>query len=224
MELRVLAILSQDKKLTEVFEAGEDVHTRVASEVFGVDKKNITPEMRRRAKIINFGIIYGMGVNALKASLGCDIKEARIFYDNYFQQFPTIKSYFYSLKKEAYQKGYTQTLCGRKRFFPDVRSHIPYLRASAERMVMNAPIQGTAADFIKMAMVKIDAVLKEKNITNHINLILQIHDELVYEVDKNYLKEASEIILAGMKNVWSGIVPIEDNIKYGENLLELKKI
>ena len=224
IELRVLAILSQDKKLTEVFEAGEDVHTRVASEVFGVDKKNITPEMRRRAKIINFGIIYGMGVNALKASLGCDIKEARIFYDNYFQQFPTIKSYFYSLKKEAYQKGYTETLFGRKRFFPDVRSHIPYLRASAERMVMNAPIQGTAADFIKMAMVKIDAVLKEKKITSHINLILQIHDELVYEVDKNYLKEASEIILAGMKNVWSGIVPIEANIKYGENLLELKKI
>ncbi len=224
IELRVLAILSHDKKLTEVFKAGEDVHTQVAREVFGVSKKEITPEMRRRAKIINFGIIYGMGVNALKASLGCEMKEARAFYDNYFRQFPTIKNYFDELKREAYKKGYTETLFGRKRFFPDIRSHIPYLRAATERTAMNAPIQGTAADFIKIAMVEIDKALEKKKLSMHADLILQIHDELVYEVEEDYLKEVAEIVLDGMKNVWKGEVPIEASVKFGRNLAELENL
>lgn len=222
IELRILAILSRDQKLKEVFRRGEDVHTVVASEVFEVNPKDITPEMRRRAKVINFGIIYGMGVNALKISIGCTQKEAKIFYDNYFKRFPTIKDYLENIRREAFEKGYTETLFGRKRYFPDIRSRIPYLRASAERMAVNAPIQGSAADFIKLAMVNIDEALKKNKLKSNVSLILQIHDELVYEVDKNYLTQAAKIIVKEMEGVWDGEVPVRAHVEHGVNLAELE--
>src|ERR1035437_7304817 len=137
--------------------------------VFNVGEKDITHEMRRRAKVINFGILYGMGVNALKQNIGTDRKEAQIFYDNYFAQFPTIASYLETIKNFAKENGYTATLFGRKRYFPGIKSPIPFIRAMAERMATNAPIQGTAtADIIKIGMKKADEVLRSGRIIKEV--------------------------------------------------------
>jgi DNA polymerase-1 len=182
IELRVAALLSQDPYFIRSFKQGKDIHTAVAMKVFNVNEENVTAEMRRRAKIINFGILYGMGVNALRENLGTDRKEAQIFYDNYFKQFPTIRDYLDSIKDFAKQNGYTITLFGRKRYFPAIKSPVPFIRAMAERMATNAPIQGTAtADIIKIGMKKADYALKDKKLDSQAKLLLQVHDELVCE-------------------------------------------
>ena len=178
IEMRILAIASGDKNLIEAFKSGHDIHTSVAAKVFGVSEKDITKEMRRKAKIINFGIIYGMGVSALRANLGGTRAEAQEFYDNYFKKMPKIASYFEKVKKEAGECGFTETLFGRKRHFESIKSRIDYIRAQAERMALNAPLQGTAADIIKISMVKVDQKLKEAKLDDKAFLILQIHDEL----------------------------------------------
>ena len=161
-----------------VFKEKEDVHTAVAAYMFSVTKDDVTKEMRRKAKVVNFGIIYGMGVNALRMNLGGTRAEAQEFYDNYFRKFPTISNYFEKTKQEARTRGYTETLFGRRRHFGGMNSHIPYIRAAAERMAMNAPIQGTAADIIKIAMRKADENLRKVRMggKDDSRLILQIHD------------------------------------------------
>jgi DNA polymerase-1 len=202
IELRVAALMSQDSYFIKVFKDGGDIHSAVAMKVFGVEEKNVTHDMRRRAKVINFGILYGMGVNALKQNLGTDRKDAQIFYDNYFAQFPTIAAYLESIKNFAKQHGYTETLFGRKRYFPGIKSPIPFIRAMAERMATNAPIQGTAtADIIKIGMKKADDALRKAGLINEARLVLQVHDELVYEIKENKLKEAMGIIEKSMKEV-----------------------
>lgn len=201
IELRVAALMSQDSYFIKVFKDGGDIHSAVAMKVFGVEEKNVTHDMRRRAKVINFGILYGMGVNALKQNLGTDRKDAQIFYDNYFAQFPTIAAYLESIKNFAKQHGYTETLFGRKRYFPGIKSPIPFIRAMAERMATNAPIQGTAtADIIKIGMKRADEALRKAGLINEVRLVLQVHDELVYEIMENKLKEAMEIIEKSMKD------------------------
>jgi len=201
IELRVAALLSQDSYFLQVFKENKDIHTAVAMKVFGVHENEVTHDMRRRAKVINFGILYGMGVNALRANLGTDRKEAQIFYDNYFAQFPTIAAYLESIKNFAKEHGYTETLFGRKRYFPGIRSPLPFLRAMAERMATNAPIQGTAtADIIKIGMRKAEEEIKKKKLSGKAKLLLQIHDELVYEIKEDVLSEAMEIIETAMKN------------------------
>lgn len=162
IEIRVLAVLAEDPELTRVFKEGKDVHATVAAHVFGVKEAEVTKDMRRKAKVINFGIIYGMGINALKENLGGTREEAQKFYDAYFTNFPAIGAYFDRVIKDARKKGYTETYFGRRRSFEGIRSSIPYIRAAAERMAMNAPIQGTAADVIKIAMKKAHDEL-EKN-------------------------------------------------------------
>ncbi len=200
IELRVAALLSQDPYFLKAFNDGQDIHSAVAMKVFGVTEENVTHDMRRRAKVINFGILYGMGVNALKENLGTDRKEAQIFYDNYFAQFPTIAGYLESIKNFAKQKGYTETLFGRKRYFPGIKSPIPFIRSMAERMATNAPIQGTAtADIIKIGMKKADEALRNAGYKNEVRLILQVHDELVYEIKKDKKDQASKIIEKAMK-------------------------
>lgn len=202
IELRVAALMSQDSFFIKAFKEGRDIHSAVAMKVFGVDEENVTHDMRRRAKIINFGILYGMGVNALKDNLGTDRKEAQIFYDNYFAQFPTIAEYLESIKNFAKRTGYTETLFGRKRYFPGIKSPIPFIRAMAERMATNAPIQGTAtADIIKIGMKKVDEALRGAGLIDDVSLILQVHDELIYEIKEDKIKEASKIIENAMKNV-----------------------
>ncbi len=206
IELRVAAIMSQDPYFIKAFRDGRDIHSAVAMKVFNVNEEDVTYDMRRRAKVINFGILYGMGVNALKENLGTDRKDAQIFYDNYFAQFPTIASYLESIKNFAKEHGYTETLFGRKRYFPGIKSPLPFIRAMAERMATNAPIQGTAtADIIKIGMKKVDEALKKAGIIEDVHLILQVHDELVYEIKEDKLNIAIKIIEDAMKDV----IPVE---------------
>lgn len=217
IELRIAALLSQDSYFIKSFKEGKDIHQAVAMKVFGVDENGLTKEMRRRAKIINFGILYGMGVNALRQNLltedsdtGQKIEvgrqEAQNFYDNYFMQFPQIASYLESIKIFAKKYGYTETLFGRKRYFPTIKSPIPFIRATAERMAINAPIQGTAtADIIKIGMKKAEEALSRNNLLDKANLVLQVHDELIYEVRDEYREEVSSVI----KKALEDIIPIE---------------
>lgn len=201
IELRACALMSQDSYFIKVFKEGKDIHTAVAMKVFNVDEENVTADMRRRAKVINFGILYGMGVTALRQNLGTDRKEAQEFYDNYFAQFPTIAAYLESIKDFAKKHGYTETLFGRKRYFPGIKSPLPFIRAMAERMATNAPIQGTAtADIIKIGMKKAEDDLKEAGLADDAHLLLQVHDELVYEIKKEKLASAMKIIENAMKN------------------------
>ena len=190
LELLVLALLSQDKDLLELFKKGKDVHTAVAAEVFNVSESDVTGDMRRKAKVINFGIIYGMGITSLQRTLRSSRAEARVFYDNYFSEFSGVAHYIEGVKREAARRGYTETLFGRRRYFEGLNSHIPYIRSSAERMAINAPIQGTATgDIIKLAIVKVHEVLKKENLLNKAFLLLQVNDELIYEIEEEIIYE-----------------------------------
>ena len=206
IELRIAALLSQDSYFIKSFNDGIDIHTAVAMKVFKVEEKDVTHEMRRKAKVINFGILYGMGVNALRANLGTERKEAQEFYDNYFAQFPTIYGYLESSKNFAKKNGYTETLFGRRRYFPGIKSSLPFIRAMAERMATNAPIQGTAtADIIKIAMKKVQDGLSNAGILDRTHLVLQVHDELIYEIKTELKDKAIKII----ENEMTQVIPDE---------------
>jgi DNA polymerase I len=206
VELRIAAILSGDEKLCDIFRGGRDVHTEVASAVMGVSGNEVDREMRRRAKIINFGILYGMGVNALKVQLGTSIGEAQKYLDDYFATFSRLKEYLEETKGFARTHGYTETLFGRRRQFPEMKSTMAYVRAQAERMAINAPIQGTQADLIKLAMVRVDESLKKAGKREEAHLLLQVHDELVYEIRNDLVEELSEIV----KGIMEGALPKEE--------------
>ncbi len=223
IELRVLAILAKEEALIKIFKEGKDVHAAVASLVFGVPESDVTKDMRRQAKVINFGIIYGMGVNALKVNLGSTREEAQKFYDNYFATFPQIQKYFDTVISEATRKGYTETYFGRRRYYPELKSKLPFMRAAAERMAMNAPIQGTAtADIIKIAMIRVDQSLRAANLIDRAHFILQIHDELIYEVEEAMVKRVEPIIKQAMDSVLDEVVPIVANTSTGTTWAELK--
>lgn len=210
IELRIAAILSEDEKLIDIFKNGEDAHTGVASRVFKVKPEEVDREMRRRAKVINFGILYGMGVTALKGNLGTDRAEAQEFYNQYFDTFKTLAQYLDSVKADAERKGYTETLFGRRRYFAGFKSPLPFIRASAERMAINAPIQGTAtADIVKIAMKRIDDYIKESKKEGDIRMLLQVHDELIFEVKENLVNKAVEDI----RNIMQSVIP--DNLSHG---------
>ncbi len=202
IELRIAAILSGDEKLIDIFKSGRDVHREVAAAVFNVAPEDVDYEMRRRAKIINFGILYGMGVNALKTQLGTSLSEAHTFYDDYFATFDTLAKYLESTRGYARKHGYTETLFGRRRQFPEMKSPLPYVRAQAERMAINAPIQGTQADIIKRAMVEVDRLLTESGEREDAHLLLQVHDELVYEIRDERVAELSEKIRTVMEEAF----------------------
>ncbi len=224
IEMRVLAWLSGDPGLIEIFKKGLDIHSAVASRVFGVPESEVSKEMRRRAKVINFGIIYGMGVSSLKKNLNSTTEEAQTFYNNYFVQFPKIYDYFEKIKNEARKKGYTTTAYGRRRYFPMINSSLPFIRAEAERMAVNAPIQGTAtADLIKMAMQKVDMKLGDAGLSDSAHLLLQVHDELMYEIlDDTRLKETMKIIKETMENVDSLPIPLTVNAYLGSSWGDMK--
>lgn len=230
IELRVAAMLSGDKKMTEIFKEGKDIHAGVASFVFNVDIDKVDSEMRRRAKVINFGIIYGMGVSSLRKSLGGTREEAQKFYDNYFNQFSGVRDYLDSVKVFAMKNGFVETLFGRRRYFPNINSRIPFLKAMAERTAINSPIQGTAtADIIKLAIRYAYEDLKEAKLLGKAHLVLQIHDELVYEIDETVLEKASKIIKNAMEGVmhrsflkYETEIPLIVNAGFGDNLGEVK--
>jgi DNA polymerase-1 len=216
IEMRILAHLSEDEILINTFNDGGDVHTSVASRVFGVKNDEVTKEMRRTAKVINFGIIYGMGVNALKVTLGSSRQEAQEFYNNYFEKFPKIANYFENIKKEAREKGFTSTVFGRKRYFEGIKSKLPFVRASAERMAMNAPIQGTAADVIKKAMNSSYKAIKKSKLDTDARLLLQVHDELIYEVKIKSIDKVKKVVKDAMENTVKLAVPLVVNVKIGD--------
>jgi DNA polymerase-1 len=221
IELRLAAVLSGDKGLTQIFKDGRDVHTEVAARVFGTKGDTVSYEQRRRAKVINFGILYGMGVSALQQSLGTSRKEAQEFYDQYFAAFPRLKEFLEEVKADAHRIGYTQTLFGRRRYMEGIDSSIPYVRAAAERMAINAPLQGTSADLIKLAMVQLD---KEFPGT----LLLQVHDELVFEMPEGEVAACAPRIRQIMEDVMpkdkSRGVPVVVEGKVGENWGEMKQL
>ncbi|MEK7641974.1 MAG: DNA polymerase [Patescibacteria group bacterium] len=203
MELRIAAFLSGDEKMIEIFKGGEDVHASVASFVFKVPQDTVTSEMRRQAKAINFGMLYGMGVTSLQKSIGTDRPTAQKFYDDYFHTFSRLADYLNEVKAETARRGYTETFYGRRRYFEGIKSKIPYIRAQAERMAINAPIQGTEADVIKIAMIRIDEYLKKEGLQNDAHALLQVHDELVYEIKDEKAEEISKQIVKIMESVMS---------------------
>ncbi len=241
IELRVAAMLSGDKKMTQIFRDKKDIHAGVASFVFGVPIAEVDSEMRRKAKVINFGIIYGMGISALRKNLvrpksDSDTRseevtreEAQKFYDNYFNQFSGLRDYLEKVKSFTLKNSYTETLFGRRRYFPNINSRIPFLKNMAERTATNAPIQGTAADIIKLAIKYVDEDLKVAGINSQVHLVLQIHDELVYEIEEGVLPQAEKIIKLAMEGVpqrsylhYQTDIPLEVHSGFGDNLQEVK--
>jgi len=201
IDLRCLAILSKDEKLIEFFKSGGDIHADVAAALFKVPKDKVDKEQRRRAKVINFGIIYGMGVLALKANLNSSRVEAEDFLKRYFETFPGVTKYLEQIKKEAREKGYTETYYGRRRYYPDIKSGPEYMQKAAERQASNAPIQGTTADIIKLAMIEVDKLIEKNNWRGKVDLLLQIHDELIYEIAEDVADEAKVVISSAMQQV-----------------------
>jgi DNA polymerase I len=227
IELRIAAFLSGDKNLAEIFKEGRDVHSEVAARVFHVRQSDVTYEMRRRAKVINFGILYGMGVTSLQQALGTKRAEAQEFYNEYFVAFPRLAAYIEEVKGDASRQGYTQTFFGRRRYFDGIKSPIPYIRAAAERMAINAPLQGTQADLVKLAMIQIDALF-EKEAKEKAYLLLQVHDELVFEIEEEMVKKLAPKIKEIMENIIPekerhGIPFIAEG-KAGKNWGEMKKL
>lgn len=208
IELRIAAILSKDEKLMDIFKRGEDVHTGVASRVFKVSIDKVDKSMRAKAKTINFGVLFGMGVNALKTNLGTDRKEAQEFYDNYFETFSGLAKYLDQVKAEAGRKGYTETIFGRRRYFEGLRSPLPFIRASAERMAINAPIQGTEADLIKISMKRIDDYINSQSLGGEVYPVLSVHDEIVYEVKENLVNK----IVGEFKKIMEEAIPKEKTL------------
>lgn len=201
IELRLAAILSGDERLIEIFKNGEDVHAGVASYMFGIPQDQVTKEQRNKAKVINFGILYGMGVSALQKNLKVDRKEAQEFYDTYFEKFKGLAQYLEDTKEFAKENGYTVTMFGRKRFFDGIKSKLPFIRAQAERMAINAPVQGAEADIVKIAMIKVDEFLKKNNMKDKIKIVLQIHDEIIFEVEDDVVDFAKEHLPTIMEDV-----------------------
>ncbi|MFA4975568.1 MAG: DNA polymerase [Candidatus Paceibacterota bacterium] len=230
IELRVAAMLSGDKKMTEIFKNDKDIHSGVASFVFDVPIEKVDSEMRRKAKVINFGIIYGMGVSSLRKSLGGTRIEAQKFYDNYFNQFSGLRDYLEGVKIFATKHLYTETLFGRRRYFPNINSRIPFLKNMAERTATNAGIQGTAtADIIKLAIRYAEEDLIKANLLDKTHLVLQIHDELVYEVEETKLLEIEKIIKNAMQTVlersylhYKTDIPLVVHSGFGNNFGEVK--
>jgi DNA polymerase-1 len=230
VELRIAAMLSGDKKLIEIFKQGEDVHQGVASRVFGVPFSEVTPDMRRQAKVINFGILYGMGVNALRQNLGESTTraEAQEFFNAYFNTFTRLAEYLEETKAFARAHGYTETYFGRRRYFAGMNSTAQFIRAQAERMAINAPVQGTAADVIRIAMVRIAEYLEKEKLEDDVRMLLQVHDELVFEVKEKRVKDVVLELKRLMETVLPPSetkgVPLLAEVKIGDNWDLMEKI
>lgn len=228
VELRIAAIMAKDAGLIDIFKRGEDVHTGVAVRVFGVEPGEVTSEMRRKAKVINFGILYGMGVNALRQNLGGETsrEEAQEFLNAYFNTFTRLAEYLEETKAEARTHGYTTTLFSRRRHFPGIQSGAPFIRAAAERMAINAPIQGTAADIVRVAMLRVSEYLVREKLTAKVQILLQVHDELVFEIDDDCIEEVVPRLVGLMEGVLSDKedfgVPVKAEVKVGPNWQEMK--
>jgi DNA polymerase-1 len=218
VELRVFAHYSGDPAFIEAFKREEDIHSRTASEILSVEIDALTPEMRRIAKAINFGIIYGMGSQKLSEELGIDNKTAKNYIDAYYKRYQGVVRYREEIISTAREKGYVTTLFNRRRYLPQINNGKQRFRAEAERMAINTPIQGTAADLIKKAMINIHNRLKKENFRT--KMLLQVHDELVFEVPEEEIDLISSVIREEMEGVHPLRVPLKVDIKTGRNWSE----
>jgi DNA polymerase-1 len=234
IELRIIAMIADDKKMKEIFNKDLDIHTATAAEVNQIPIKDVTSEMRRSAKALNFGVIYGMGVFGFAQSAGIGRDRAKEFIKDYMEKFSDVAKYIEKSKEDARKNGYAETLFGRRRYLPELNSTNAMVRNSAERMAINMPIQGTAADIIKIAMIKIDGWIKKYNNENKdaVKLLLQVHDELLFSVKEEHLEKAAQDIKEIMENRSLDIdgkkidfpVPIKVDLKAGDNWEEMKSI
>ena len=218
IELRLMAHFSQDEHMLTAFRNGQDIHAATAAKIFNLPIGQVTKDQRRQAKTANFGIIYGISAFGLSQQLDCSRAEAKKLIDDYFAAFPRVIEYIEAQKELARQRGYAETLFGRKRYLPDIHSHNATVRSFAERNAVNAPIQGTAADIIKMAMVSIHRRLKAENL--RAQMIMQVHDELNFNVPREETERVQEIVVSEMQNAVHLSVPLIAECGVGENWLE----
>ncbi|MFA6534529.1 MAG: DNA polymerase I, partial [Patescibacteria group bacterium] len=224
IELRIVASLAKDQKMMEIFEAGLDIHAATAAEINGVPLAEVTSEMRRKAKAVNFGILYGMGAYGLSWRAGISREEAQEFISKYFDTFTGVKDYLEETIRLARQDGFVETLFGRVRYLSDINSGVAQVRNAAERMAVNAPIQGTAADLIKLAMIEVDRKISERWSPADVRMVLQVHDELVFEVKEKLVEEVGQLVKETMENVYKLRVPVVVDVEVGENWGELEEL
>jgi len=215
IELRIMAHLSQDPGLIQAFKAGEDVHRATASEVFGVPLDQVSPEQRRYAKVINFGLIYGMSAYGLARNLDIDRGVAKNYIDQYFAKYPGVARYMDTIRASAKANGYVETVFGRRLFLPEINSPNGPRRQGAERAAINAPMQGTAADLIKMAMIEVQRTLEQERLRSR--LVLQVHDELVLEVPQDEVEVLRRMLPEKMEHVATLSIPLIVEVGVGQN-------
>jgi DNA polymerase-1 len=218
IELRIIAALSGDEHMIEAFKNRFDIHTSTASKVFHTPMDEVTKDQRSAAKAVNFGILYGQSAFGLSQSLNISRTEAKGIIDSYFEQFSALKKYMDSIVHEARENGYVETLSKRRRYLPDINSANAVVRGFAERNAVNAPIQGSAADIIKMAMVKVQEEMKKRKLQS--KMILQVHDELVFDVLKSEIEEMKVLVKDAMENAVDIGVPTEVQVDLGDNWLD----
>ena len=220
VELRVFAHVSKEANLIQAFNENKDIHAKTASDIFHVPIDDVTKDMRRNAKAVNFGILYGISGFGLSEDLGIDIKTAKHFIDNYLKTYPGISRYMEEEKAKAYKYGYVRTLMNRKRVIEELNNKNYIIRSSGERMALNTPIQGTAADILKKAMVEIYDEFNKRGLKS--KMLIQVHDELVFNVLKDELDVVKEIVKNIMENTFKLDVPLKVDIEVGNNWFEAK--
>ena len=220
IELRVFAHMSKAQNLIEAFNNDMDIHTKTAMDIYHIPKEQVTKNERRNAKAVNFGIIYGISSFGLSEDLGINVKEAKRFIDNYLETFPGIKSYMNNLIAKVHENGYVKTMFGRKRVIDEIKSANYMVKTSGERMALNTPIQGTSADILKIAMIEIHKELKKRNLKT--KMIIQVHDELLFDCPKEEQKEVEKLIKDKMENAYKLLVPLKVDIESGANWYEAK--
>ncbi len=219
IDLRVLAHLSQDPGLIAAFAHDEDIHATTASKLFGIPRDEVTPEMRRNAKTVNFGVVYGMSDYGLEQATNLSREEAAQFIALYFEKYPGVKEYLEATKEQARKLGYVQTVLGRRRFLPEINSANRMVREAAERMAINAPVQGSSADIIKIAMINLHREMERRNLKS--KMLLQIHDELLFEVPEEEVAEMKSLVAELMPRAFELRVPVKIDIKMGKNWAEM---
>jgi DNA polymerase-1 len=219
IDLRVLAHLSRDTGLITAFASGEDIHAMTASKLFGIPIGEVSPEMRRAAKTVNFGVIYGMSDYGLEQATNFSREEAAQFINLYFERYPKVREYIKATKEQARKQGYVQTVMGRRRFIPEIGSPNRQVRETAERMAINAPVQGSSADIIKVAMINLHREMKKRKLKS--KMLLQIHDELIFEVPQEEVEEMKSLVTKIMTRAIELCVPLKVDIKIGKNLGEM---
>jgi len=220
IELRLLAHYANDRLLVEAFRRGDDIHTLTASQVFQVPPLLVTPEHRRRAKVVNFGIVYGLSPFGLSQNLGIETSEAKKYIDAYFDQYRGVRAFIDRTLEETRRDGRVKTLFGRVRPIPDINSKNYNLRGFAERTAVNTPLQGTAADLIKLAMIRIDRLIRQRGLKSR--MTLQVHDELVFEIPENEIEAMRSLVRDEMENVHPLSVPLLVEIGVGKNWRDLE--